>query len=424
MSFEIFKGIVDDLWKLGTRRIDLIGRGEPFNNRAAMKMIRYAKSRDMHIQLVSNGSRVTQPIAKELVALEVDRLNVSLNAGTPQTYPQIHVTESPEKYLGVKKNLRFLSDCKIAAGSGKPVISLSFVINSRNYFEIEQMVEAAREVGAQGPSSAISCPTTAPLTLGSAPTSSKSSRHSGRARRESCGGRHHKQSAGIRRQHPVLHAKRDGRAASGPLLCRLVHGACPGQRQRPAVLPMLETARSGDERAALLGDLGGTGIFGLPACSEVAAGEERTPHDLPVRQLPAAAAQFGDPQFPPSPQPHPGREGSPTLHAERVGAQDVRHARAAGGNREAARGRGARRARQRSEEARRCGCALTGRARASCSARYRASAVVAKSEWTQGEANPRFVVTSLKRDEADARCLYEEHYCARRHKEQDQGMPA
>jgi len=149
MSFEIFKGIVDDLWKLGTRRIDLIGRGEPFNNRAAMKMIRYAKSRDMHIQMSSNGSRVTEPVAKELVALEVDRLNISLNAGTPQTYPQIHVTESPEKYLRVKKNLRFLSDCKIAAGSDKPVISLSFVINSRNYFEIEQMVEAAREVGAQ-----------------------------------------------------------------------------------------------------------------------------------------------------------------------------------------------------------------------------------------------------------------------------------
>jgi MoaA/NifB/PqqE/SkfB family radical SAM enzyme len=59
------------------------------------------------------------------------------------------VTESPEKYLKVKKNLRFLSDSKIAAGANKPVISLSFVINSRNYFEIEHMVEAAREVGAQ-----------------------------------------------------------------------------------------------------------------------------------------------------------------------------------------------------------------------------------------------------------------------------------
>ena len=39
--------------------------------------------------------------------------------------------------------------------------------------------------------------------------------------------------------------------------------------------------------------------------------------------------------------------------------------------------------------------------------------VVAKAEWTGGEANPRFVVTSLGRAEAAARYLYEKVYCAR-----------
>jgi hypothetical protein len=39
--------------------------------------------------------------------------------------------------------------------------------------------------------------------------------------------------------------------------------------------------------------------------------------------------------------------------------------------------------------------------------------VVAKAEWTQGEANPRFVVTSLSRQEHEARHLYEKVYCAR-----------
>lgn len=39
--------------------------------------------------------------------------------------------------------------------------------------------------------------------------------------------------------------------------------------------------------------------------------------------------------------------------------------------------------------------------------------VVAKAEWTRDEANPRFVVTSLKRTEAGARRLYEDIYCAR-----------
>ncbi len=39
--------------------------------------------------------------------------------------------------------------------------------------------------------------------------------------------------------------------------------------------------------------------------------------------------------------------------------------------------------------------------------------VVGKAEHTQGEANPRFVVTSLSQQRADARMLYEDRYCAR-----------
>jgi hypothetical protein len=39
--------------------------------------------------------------------------------------------------------------------------------------------------------------------------------------------------------------------------------------------------------------------------------------------------------------------------------------------------------------------------------------VIAKAEWTQGEANPRFLVTSLALEENAARYLYETVYCAR-----------
>ena len=39
--------------------------------------------------------------------------------------------------------------------------------------------------------------------------------------------------------------------------------------------------------------------------------------------------------------------------------------------------------------------------------------VIAKAEWIRGEANPRFLVTSLKPDAFGARALYEDLYCAR-----------
>jgi len=50
------------------------------------------------------------------------------------------------------------------------------------------------------------------------------------------------------------------------------------------------------------------------------------------------------------------------------------------------------------------------RTRASWSSERR---VIAKAEWTKGEANPRFIVTSLAREEHQARHLYEKIYCAR-----------
>jgi MoaA/NifB/PqqE/SkfB family radical SAM enzyme len=149
MSLRQFKEIVDDLYAMGTRRIDIVGRGEPLTNRYVLDMIRYAKKHDMQLLMVTNGSRLSERIAKEIVEARVDHVNISLNAGTPETYPHIHVTETPENYLKVKKNLRFLADCKIAAEIDRPLVSLWFVINSKNYFEIANMIEVTHEVGAQ-----------------------------------------------------------------------------------------------------------------------------------------------------------------------------------------------------------------------------------------------------------------------------------
>ena len=39
--------------------------------------------------------------------------------------------------------------------------------------------------------------------------------------------------------------------------------------------------------------------------------------------------------------------------------------------------------------------------------------VIAKAEWTNGKANPRFIVTSLKKAQVKGRWLYERVYCAR-----------
>lgn len=148
MTFETFKGIVDDLHTLGTRRIDIVGRGEPTLNARVVEMVRYAKGRGMLLTMTTNGSRLWQDRADAFVAAGLDRLKISMNAGTPENYPNIHVSETPDNYLKVKANLRYLADRKLATGRRAPHVTLSFVVSAKNYFEIEQMVRVVAEVGA------------------------------------------------------------------------------------------------------------------------------------------------------------------------------------------------------------------------------------------------------------------------------------
>jgi MoaA/NifB/PqqE/SkfB family radical SAM enzyme len=93
MSLATFQSVIDDLHRLGTRRIDLVGRGEPLLNPAVVDMVAHAKARGMLLLLCTNAARLTTAFSDRFVALGLDRLNVSLNAGTPETYPLIHVTE-------------------------------------------------------------------------------------------------------------------------------------------------------------------------------------------------------------------------------------------------------------------------------------------------------------------------------------------
>jgi len=149
MDLQTFKDTIDDLYAMGTRNIELAGRGEPLLNKHATEMIAYAKSRGFTILLTTNASRLSAGVAEALVEAGLDRMHVSINAGEAETYPRIHVTENPENYLKVLANLRRLADIKSVYGTGKPYVGLSFAIGGRNYHELVRMVERAHETGSE-----------------------------------------------------------------------------------------------------------------------------------------------------------------------------------------------------------------------------------------------------------------------------------
>jgi MoaA/NifB/PqqE/SkfB family radical SAM enzyme len=148
MELNMLENLADDLSALGTNRIELVGRGEPTLHPKFEQIVEMLKSRGFHVGIATNGSLLNVRRCEHLVRQGVERIVVSLNAGTRETYPRIHITETPDKYDKVIHNLRTLQKIKNRHNSKVPRVMLSFVISRLNYQEGLIMIDRAHDVGA------------------------------------------------------------------------------------------------------------------------------------------------------------------------------------------------------------------------------------------------------------------------------------
>ncbi len=149
MDTALFGEIINDLYTSGTRRVDLIGRGEPFLNKDLVQMVSLIKKKNMFGSIATNGSKLTLDTLEWLIKEGLDRLIVSLNAGRPETYSKIHPTEDASGFFRIKESLIELSRLKSRLSVNRPYLTLSFVLSKKNYKEVRDMVAIAKEVGAQ-----------------------------------------------------------------------------------------------------------------------------------------------------------------------------------------------------------------------------------------------------------------------------------
>ena len=136
MSFEEFKGIVDQFPKL--KWIGLTGIGESFINKDFMKMLRYVKSRNIFVELYDNFFLIDEKVARSLVEIGVDRILVSLDAATKETYEAIRVGSNFERVL---KNVKCLFQIKEEKNTYFPQTDFHFIVTKANIHETAQYIE-------------------------------------------------------------------------------------------------------------------------------------------------------------------------------------------------------------------------------------------------------------------------------------------
>jgi uncharacterized Fe-S radical SAM superfamily protein PflX len=78
MPYELFSDLCEELRGLGTRKLYLIGEGEPFLQAQIFDFIKRAKSSGFHLEVFTNGTTLTEEKIQTLVDLHLDQLSVSI----------------------------------------------------------------------------------------------------------------------------------------------------------------------------------------------------------------------------------------------------------------------------------------------------------------------------------------------------------
>jgi len=147
MPYELFTSIIDDIYALGTRRVELVGAGEPFSHKQILEMISYVKKLGMYCAAVTNGSLLTQKKVEFLVDNQVDHVTISLDAASAETHEKIHLIQGGKKFRDILAMIGYLIEYRDSKGSIYPRVAVSFVSTSLNYFEAEQVLDICAKIG-------------------------------------------------------------------------------------------------------------------------------------------------------------------------------------------------------------------------------------------------------------------------------------
>ena len=143
LSLENFKRIIDIL---GTYllHIDMQNWGEPLLNKDVYNMIAYAKKFDIHITASTNFQTFDGHCAEDLVKSGLDRLIVSIDGASQETYEKYRRGGSFSTAIG---NIRTLVAKKRELQSRLPIVIWQFLVFRHNEHEIETVKKMGEELG-------------------------------------------------------------------------------------------------------------------------------------------------------------------------------------------------------------------------------------------------------------------------------------
>ena len=138
-DFFIYKKLINEL-KPKLQHVILYFQGEPLLNDQFIKLIEYAHLSNIYTSTSTNGQFLTNDYARLIVLSGLDKLIVSVDGATQETYSTYRIGGSLEKTLDGIKHINYW---KKELNSTTPLVEMQFLVLKTNEHQLGAMKQLA-----------------------------------------------------------------------------------------------------------------------------------------------------------------------------------------------------------------------------------------------------------------------------------------
>lgn len=143
INLKLYKSIIDQSYKELIYLL-LYFQGEPFLHPGFFEMVKYANEKRIYTATSTNAHFLDPENAKKIVESGLDRIIISIDGTTQESYEKYRIGGKLDKVLEGTKNL---IEAKRELNSFKPYIIFQFVVFGSNENEIEEIKKLTKKTG-------------------------------------------------------------------------------------------------------------------------------------------------------------------------------------------------------------------------------------------------------------------------------------
>jgi MoaA/NifB/PqqE/SkfB family radical SAM enzyme len=146
MEEATFQNILESLEKISPRpSVFFGGLGEPLFHPRTMEWVRQVKQTGARVELITNGTPLTEKRARQLIEAGLDILWVSIDGATPESYEDVRLgNELPNIIANVDRFRRM----RIPSHRPKPELGIAFVAMKRNIRDLPEVIKLGHSLRA------------------------------------------------------------------------------------------------------------------------------------------------------------------------------------------------------------------------------------------------------------------------------------